>query len=320
MTTAPFAGTQNSAYGTLQLLTLHPIRPESLSARARIGVAALSGVVDPAALAAGIASLEGAGLDVRRAANLERREGLFAGTDDERLAGLHELAADPSIEAILFARGGHGVLRLLPRVDWELLARRPRWYVGYSDLTPFLAQVVGRLGWLALHGPMVAADPPLDRRELEGLFQALRAESIPAVPVAGSDGDWGGVSAPLMGGCLSMLAATAGTEWAMPTAGAVLFLEDVHEPLYRVDRMLQQLSLAGSFDGVRGIVLGSFETPEGEPHDPSALLASVRDAAGGAAPIAWGCPSGHCRPNATLTLGAPVRLDPDRGRLEFAGG
>ncbi len=140
-----------------------------------MGVAALSGVVPPVARNEGLAALRALGLVPVPAVNLDLEHGLFAGSDRERLEGLHRLANDPSLEAIFFARGGHGVLRLLPEIDWDLLASRPRWFIGYSDVTPILLQVVVRLGWVALHGPMVAVEAArgLDVDESRSLMGAL---------------------------------------------------------------------------------------------------------------------------------------------------
>ena len=115
----------------------------------RVGVAALSGAVDPERLEAGLEALRQLGFEPLVAANLKSGTGLFAGDDDRRLEGFHDLLAEPRLRAVIFARGGHGVLRLLPRIDWALLARRPLAYVGYSDLTPFLLEVVRRLGVVA---------------------------------------------------------------------------------------------------------------------------------------------------------------------------
>jgi muramoyltetrapeptide carboxypeptidase len=281
-------------------------------------VAALSGVVPQPALTEGLAALAGSGFEVVGASNLGHAHGLFAGTDSERLDGLHELARDESVEAIFFARGGHGVLRLLPGIDWDLLARKPRWFVGFSDLTPLLGQIVDRLGWVTLHGPMVAADPGLTVEESAGLRRALTGAWPLEVPVVDADGDWSSVEGRLAGGCLTMLAATLGTPWAPRTEASVLFLEDVHEPLYRVDRMMQQLRFAGALDSIVGIVLGAFQAADGTAHALEPLLDIVRDAVGHALPIAWGCPSGHCRPNMALALGARARVDARRGCLVLA--
>ncbi|MDH3524260.1 MAG: LD-carboxypeptidase [Acidobacteriota bacterium] len=291
--------------------------PPALRPGARVGVAALSGVVDREALGRGLAGLRALGFAPVPAANLALEEGLFAGSDRERLDGLHRLAADPSLDAIVFARGGHGMLRLLPDLDWELLASRPRWFVGYSDLTPFLMQVVQRLGWVALHGPMAAVEPArgLAADEARSLREALGGLGPATLPLIGAAGGWDAVEGPLVGGCLSLLAATLGTPWALRAADCILFLEDVGEPLYRVDRMLQQLRLAGALAEVRGIVLGKLDESGAEGASPEDLRAAVAAAAGSEVPVAWGCPSGHCRPNLTLPLGARARVEAGALRL-----
>ncbi|MCZ6727732.1 MAG: LD-carboxypeptidase [Acidobacteria bacterium] len=294
-----------------------PFAPPATGPGSRVGVAALSGAVDGALLECGISALADLGFEVVRATNLKRRQGLFAGTDDERLDGLHGLLDDSSLDAVFFARGGHGVLRLLPAIDWDRLARRPRWFIGYSDLTPLLMQVVTRLGWLTLHGPMVAGELArgLDAEEALSLRSALAGEWPLEIPLAGTSGAWRGVEGRLLGGCLSLLAATTGTPWAVPMADSVLFLEDVGEPLYRVDRMLQQLRLAGALVRVRGVVLGAFDGASQGEGSVAEIVAAVGQAVGSEVPIAWGCPSGHRRPNVTLALGAQARVEGTRLKL-----
>jgi len=128
----------------------------------RVGVAALSSHVDPRRLEQGVAVLRELGFEPVLAGNLDRVDGLFAGSDAERLAAFHELAADESLRAIFFARGGHGLLRVLPRIDWPLLARFPRAYIGYSDLTPFLPWTMDAERREALKQPLPIAEqhPP----------------------------------------------------------------------------------------------------------------------------------------------------------------
>lgn len=278
----------------------------------RVGVAALSGPVDPDRLDRGLAALERLGFEPVPAANLRSRHAFFAGSDDERLAGFHELAADPSVRAVLFARGGHGVLRLLPRIDWDLLARHPRAYVGYSDLTPFLLAVVRRLRLVAFHGPMASADLArgLTGPEESSFLDALAGRVARSLPVAG----WlrrAAAEGPLLGGCLSLLASIQGTPWAPDLAGAILFWEDVDEPGYRLDRMLTHLGLSGNLAGIRGMAIGHCRPSDGGEFGP--WLAEAL--AGYGWPVAWGIEAGHEAPNLTLPLGAPARLDPVTGVL-----
>ena len=283
----------------------------------RVGVAALSGVVDPDRLEAGLEALRQLGFEPVVADNLSTATGLFAGDDDRRLAAFHDLLAEPGLRAVVFARGGHGLLRLLPRIDWALLARRPLAYVGYSDLTPFLLEVVRRLGVAAFHGPMVAVDLArgLSGAETDSLLGALAGELPASVPVRCS-GTATTSRGRLMGGCLSMLTATLGTPFAPALGDSLLFWEDVDEPLYRLDRMLTQLRLSGSLAGLRGMVVGELqpadETPDLQPTLPEILEELAREHGWC---VAYGCPSGHCQPNLTLPLGLEARLDGADGRL-----
>lgn len=298
-----------------------PTLPPPVRSGDRVGIAALSGPVDPERLRRGSEALEALGFEPVPAANLASRDGLFAGSDDQRLEAFHRLAEDPSIRAVVFARGGHGVLRLLPRLDWELLGAHPRAYVGYSDLTPFLLAVVRRLDLVAFHGPMVAADLArgLTADEERSFLGALAGDPTEPIPV----GSWvreGVTEGPLIGGCLSLLTATLGTPWAPPLDGAVLFWEDLNEPLYRLDRMLTHLGLSGNLTSIRGMVVGHCRPTdadgEGMPDWPHLLRQAARGMDG---PLGLGVPAGHASPNRTLPLGLPVRLDPAAGGLVVGG-
>ncbi len=274
-----------------------------------MGVAALSGPADRATLERGLAELRALGFDPVQAPNLRASDGPFAGDDQARLDGFHELAADPDLGAIFFLRGGHGVLRLLDGIDWDLLARHPRSYVGYSDLTPLLGQVVARLGLVAIHGPMVAVEMArgLDFREREGLLTLLAGKGTLRYELGGP-GRGPVVEAPLFGGCLSLLAATVGTEFATAGEGGILFWEDIDEPFYRIDRMLTQLRLSGSVSALSGMVIGQADL---EPAEWDRLQSDFRGA------FVAGLSSGHCSPNLPLPLGALARLDPGKRLLEI---
>jgi muramoyltetrapeptide carboxypeptidase len=285
--------------------------PPAVPPGARVGVAALSSVIDPSRLMAGLTELARLGFEPVAARNLGERDRLFAGTDADRLAAFHELVDDTSLAAIFFARGGHGLLRVLDEIDWEKLAARPRAYIGYSDLTPFLSAVVERCGFAAFHGPMVAADlatglTPEEERSLLGALGGEPEVDFEFERVVGE----GSVEGPLAGGCLSLLASSLGTPNVAAFGGSILFLEDVDEPLYRLDRMLTQLRRSGSLAGVQAMVFGTSIAPANERE----WLDLASDAAPGAL-LACGLSAGHVRPNFTLPLGRPCRLDTATRRL-----
>lgn len=283
--------------------------PPPVHPGARVGVAALSGAVDPLRLERGCAALRQLGFEPVPAANLARRNDYLAGTDGERLEAFHRQVADPSLAAILFARGGYGVPRILPALDWELLGRFPKVYCGYSDLTPFLDQVVRRSRLAALHGPMVAADLARGLSpEEESSFLAALAGEFPRAFAVERFLVEGEAEGPLLGGCLSLLAAVVGTPYAPDLAGSILLVEDVNERPYRLDRMLTQLLLSGALAGVRGIAVGKLDLAPDE--DPSSLDRLLLDRLGRlGVPVAVGLACGHTPPNLTLPLGLRSRLD-----------
>jgi len=302
---------------------MFPSFPPPVRAGDRVGIAALSGPVDAARLAAGIAALGELGFLPVRARNLDAREDLFAGGDDERLAAVHELADDDSLRAIFFARGGHGVLRLLPHLDWNRLARRPRAWIGYSDLTPFLDTLARRAESVVFHGPMVAADLArgLSGEERVSLLAALAGQwpQVLAAPLGAVAANERAVEGPLAGGCLSLLASTLGTPWQLDLAGSILLLEDVDEPTYRIDRMLTHLALSGSLTGVRGAILGDLRGTDEPIGGPSRVPERVRRVLPGV-PVLAGLECGHRGPNRTLPLRARARLDAASGTLSVGLG
>lgn len=311
-------------------MTLHPgqrvaavERPPVAKPGDRVGIAALSGRIDRDRLAAGVAALEELGFEPVLAANLRPEASLsgrplFAGSDGERLEAFHELAADESVAAMVFARGGYGVPRILGRVDWTLLAARPRPYVGYSDLTPLLLALVARTGTMAFHGPMAVDFArgllPEERRSFLDALAGRLPEPWPleAVSTELSAGRPSAIEGRLLGGCLTMLAATVGTGLLPSFEDAILVLEDIDEPEYRIDRLLTQLRISGQAAGVRAVIAGHFTNC-----DAGASLIDFAGALG--APLFTGLPAGHQAPNHTLPLGASVSLDVRNATLEVQG-
>lgn len=286
--------------------------PPALRAGDTIAVVAPSGPFDRQSFDQGLAVLVS-----RYQARFE--EGLFsterylAGNDARRLAELQRALDDGQVKAVFAARGGYGAMRLLPRLNWPAA---PKLLVGFSDITALHA--AGQLaGWKTLHAPVLTQlgkQPPAVRERLFSLLESPRPREALAggrclVP--------GAAEGPLVGGNLSVLTRLLGTTYLPPLDGAVLFLEDVGERPYRLDRMWTHLALAGAFTRVKGVVLGDFTGCEeqGADYGSGDVLRSLAEATG--LPCAAGFQVGHGAVNEALPLGVQVRLDATAGRLDF---
>ena len=293
-------------------------RPPRLRPGATIGVAAVSGPVDPLRLDPGIARLRSAGYGVVEASNLRRRDGFLAGSDDERAAGYRELLRDPSVDAIFFARGGYGASRVLRLLDPDELRANPKIHLGGSDVTALFAYIAAHAPLVTFYGPLVAIH--LGGGDLLDWEDVLSGAPPSPHQVAPDDvlrpGRAGG---RIVGGCLSLLASLCGTPEAVQAAGCVLFWEDVGEEIYRLDRMLTQLERSGTLEGLSAMLIGSVAPGRREGVESPEEIRSwlCRRFADAPFPVAMGFPAGHLDATRTLPLGAPVRLDLDAGRVEF---
>jgi muramoyltetrapeptide carboxypeptidase len=232
--------------------------------------------------------------------------GYFSASDAERRADLLEAFGDPAVRVVWCARGGYGSARLLPELDPAWFRGHAKLCIGFSDATALLQFLVLKAGVAALHGPMIAHD--LAAQAPHALEQLLA--------IAGGSARWhvdvprgiraGEATAPLLGGCLTVLASLAGTPFQPRFDGAVALLEDTNErPLRRIDRLLTQLRQSGMFDGVRGIVFGAMP----DCGDPDELCATIDDCLAGLdVPIGFGAPLGHGLENVAVPLGVTVRL------------
>lgn len=297
-------------------------KPRALRPGDRIAVCAPAGPVDAELLARGVAELGALGLQTVVPDDILERRGFTAGTVERRLRELHGQFADETVAGIFCARGGAGIVQLLPGLDMELLLAHPKVFVGYSDVT-FLHTLLTNAGQVAFHGAMVARDlsGPYER---ESLLAAVCGDRAPYCSgedelLALREGAGEGV---LLGGCLSILAAAAGTPWALrpPEQDVLLLLEDLDEAPYRIDRLLRQLRAAGLFERVRGVVLGDF--PGCSPPLaagftlPEVILEAL---AGIDVPVALGLSTGHTpHPVVTLPLGVRARLECAAERARFA--
>ena len=302
------------------------LRPAALAPGDLVRVVAPSSPFAPDDLKAGIAVLEGWGLRVAHRDDLLERREYLAGSPRRRADELHQAFSDPECKAVLPVRGGYGLTTVLPLLDPAVFRASPKAVVGCSDFTVLLNFLAQECGMACMHGPMVGAlgragDPAGADRLKHLLFGGAPGTLRSALPDALgwclSPGTARGVA---LGGSLSLLAAQCGTPWQLRTEGAVLFLEDVGERPYRVDRLLVQIEQAGLFDGVAAIVLGDFVGCVEANSDLSWRHAVERVLRGRAVPVLAGVPFGHGVPNLTLPLGLPCQVDAGAGTVRFRKG
>jgi len=236
----------------------------------------------------------------------------FSGGDEARLADLQRALDDPAVNAILCGRGGYGLSRIIDRIDFTRFRQRPKWVIGYSDITLLHSHIEANYHIATLHAPMAAAfnEGGAGGVNVRSLRQALEGEDLNYTSAPHAFNRPGQVSAPLTGGNLPLLAHLAGTASAASTAGKVLFLEDVGEYLYNIDRMLLQLKRSGSLDRLAGLIAGSFIELKDTMRPFGATVEEIiRDAIKDYDyPVCFGFPVGHGVQNVALRTGVPHRL------------
>ncbi|MFJ5120694.1 MULTISPECIES: LD-carboxypeptidase [unclassified Kitasatospora] len=295
-------------------------RPPHLRPGDHVVVVAPSSPIDPQRLTAGCAILRSWGLRVTVAPHVLDTHpvlGHLAGTDADRAADLQAAWLDPTVDAVICARGGYGVHRMVDLLDWRAMrAVPPKPLVGFSDATSLHEAFAQRLGIATLYGPMGAAasfttDGPTAEHLRRTLFEPTATTVLTSsTATALVPGRARGVTA---GGCASVLAAERGTPAARPSfAGCVLVLEDVNEQPYQLDRILTQLLRSGALDGVTGIALGSWDGC-GRPERVKAVMLDRLGPLG--IPVLWELGFGHSPSTLTVPLGVPALLDADSGTL-----
>jgi muramoyltetrapeptide carboxypeptidase len=292
-------------------------RPRAIRPGARIAIAAPAGPVDPEALESGRMALDRLGFETVTRPDLLERDGYLAGSDDRRAAELMQFIGDPEIDAILCARGGYGCHRILDALDPRAFRDAAKPIVGYSDITTLLLWQRKHAGLLGIHGPMLEKKDALAGESGSALIRALQGTGpLPRYEGETRVAGWG--EGRLVGGSLSVCAASLGTPWELDTRGAILMLEDITEQPYRIDRMLQQLRAAGKFDRLAGVGLGAFTDCDDERY-PEWTVERLFDEtfSGLGVPVVSALPFGHGPKNRPWPFAGRGALDGARGELEI---
>lgn len=289
------------------------VKPPALRPGDMIGIVAPASNIQRSDLEAGCAALARAGYRTFYFDSIFERDLYFSGSAVRRARELEQMFERDDIRAILCARGGYGANYLLPHLDLAKVKAHPKIFVGYSDITTLLTYFLDSVGLAVFHGPMAAKDWAHEDGADFNSWQAALSGGVPwDVPlnpevIALADGE---AEAMLYGGCLSILAASLGTPYAIKTAGKILFLEDVAAKPFQIDRMLMQLKLGGYFDDVRGIVFGQMLDCVQNSTQGYTLQEVLQRIVGDlGVPVAYGVKSGHVNSrNITLPFGVKAKL------------
>ena len=297
------------------------IKPPALAHGDTIAIVAPASPFDRETFERGVERLQGLGFGIRYDQEIFRNERYLAGKDEARAEQIHRWFSDSEIRAIFCARGGYGSLRLVEYLKPSIIRANPKIFVGYSDITTLLLYLQRRCSLITFHGPMIVPDlgqEDVFPRAQDHLFRLLsHPQPLGELPGAGIEViRKGSASGVLTGGCLTLIALSIGTPFEIQTGGSVLFLEDVGEAPYRIDRLLTYLKVAGKLEGVRGLVFGQMEGCHSAGGSPDELPAIIGDVLRGLkVPILYNFPSGHGGNNWILPFGARVTVDGDKGLL-----
>lgn len=301
-------------------------KPKALKMGDRIALVAPSGpVADTDRVNAAARALGQFGFEVTVYKSCYRVCGYLSGSDDERAQDFNDAFADPEVAGVVCLKGGYGTPRILDRLDYGMIAKHPKVFAGYSDITGLHLALHKKCGFPTFHAPMASElTSGVDRFSWDGWLRALTSAE-PLGILRNPPGETmhtlvgGRASGPIIGGNLSLVAASLGTPYEIDVRGKLLFLEDVCEEPYSVDRMLTQLRLAGKFEECSGVILGDWHDCLPEEGKPSLSLEQVFNdvIVPAGKPVIGNLKAGHCPHKVTLPLGVEAFLDADNCMVEM---
>jgi muramoyltetrapeptide carboxypeptidase len=282
------------------------IRPPRLQKGDMVGIISPAGPVEEVELRPGLEFLAQEGFKVQMGSHALDKQGYLAGDDAARLEDFHAMFANPEVRAIFCTRGGYGTMRILERIEYDLVRKNPKIIVGFSDITALLLSLSAKAGLVTFHGPMVRQIKDIGIHDFSVLLDLLETKGERTLKLLGArtlvPGRGEGV---LIGGNLCLLSHLLGTPFLPSFERNILFLEDKGEPLYRIDRMLTHLKLAGHLERISGLIAGQFQDC-GEAGDIDELLLDfAKDLS---VPVVSGAPIGHGKSNIPLPLGVMAEL------------
>jgi len=297
------------------------ITPVCLQPGDKIGLVAPARKITMPEIAAGIHKLEEWGLEVVKGEHLFAEDNQFSGSDEQRAADLQKMLDDRGIKAIISARGGYGTVRIITRLDFRNFLKHPKWLIGYSDITVLHSHITGNLKVETINGVMPFKFPRdgTDNESTDSLKSLLFREHVNYRFEGHSFNRPGTMTGELTGGNLSMLYSLRGTEYDLDTRGKILFIEDIDEYLYHIDRMMMNLKLGGQLKHLKGLIVGGMSDMRDNqvPFGKTAFEIIEEAVREYDFPVAYGFPAGHSEPNKAFVYGRRTELNAGRDHCLF---
>lgn len=289
------------------------IRPDFLTEGNTVGIVSPSGPIKKDSLDFAIETLHAWGLRVSIGKNAYKRHGVFAGTDTQRCEDMQKMLDDKRIKTIICARGGYGAIRIAEMLDYKKFLKNPKWLVGFSDITVFHA-ICSHFDIESIHGVMAKGFASVSADSLQSLHDALFGKPQSVSYPSAVQNRHGACQGELVGGNLSMLYSMRGVDFEYDYKGKILFIEDLNEYLYHIDRMIQNLKHSGILANISGLIVGTMSGMRNGIDEYSGSVESIiRDAvAEYSYPVCFNFPSGHEEQNQALFIGREYKLSVDR--------
>lgn len=288
------------------------IAPPNLEAGATIGIVATARKVSFEELKPALFIINKLGYKVKFAQHLFEENNQFSGTDLQRSSDLMDLFEDKEVSAILCARGGYGTVRLLPYLNLEIIKRNPKWLIGYSDVTVLHSFIHHSIHWQTIHGSMPINFSSYQETDqtISSLFQILEGKPTSYIIEASSENRFGNAEGILVGGNLSILYSLRGTFADIDTNGKILFIEDLDEYLYHIDRMMMNLKLGGKLENLKALIVGGMSDMNDNliPFGKTAKEIIVEAIEPYSYPVIFDFPAGHIHNNLALPFGRTIRV------------
>ena len=299
------------------------VKPPRLKKGDTVAMITPGSFLDDEGLEKAVKNAEGLGCKVVLSKNIRKQYGFIAGTDEQRLEDLHWAFSDKKINAVWCARGGYGCSRLLPKINYNLIKKNPKILIGFSDVTALINAIYFKTGLITFHGPVAASEfTDFTKKHLEAVLMEGKErheinlptdEELIEKPIKLNAKK---IKGELAGGNLSLLAAMAGTPYAVDFNNKIALIEDIGEKPYRIDRMLTQLRQACNLNKACGIALGDFSDCDSDKENSLTLEQTLKDRLTfNGVPVGYRFPFGHTSNHCTLPIGIKVELDVENDKI-----